>query len=247
MVEEEFSPVSRALSDVPRTDGAFSLITQLVGHASHGDQELVANTGNHATQTSVFIEDQPNVDGFGGFFGLNGDFGTTHSMTLIVDSLALQEAFQTLDPSVTQVNLEQIIAASSNQAASGFVGTSGIAEGNSLENALDALGKLYIPNYTPTKFGRQTGDFGQLTFRNEFYDHLQELNTQAVPNSGEVISLVDMPLLDVANEAETDIAYRYALTALNPFAVMGADYTRHNAHGKRKGVRNLFVGGLSPQ
>jgi hypothetical protein len=42
VVQDEFSPVSRAFSNIPRTDGAFGLITQLVGHASHGDQELVA-------------------------------------------------------------------------------------------------------------------------------------------------------------------------------------------------------------
>ncbi|WP_447983402.1 calcium-binding protein [Nitrospira sp. Nam74] len=232
VVQDEFSPVSRALSNIPRTDGAFSLITQLVGHASHGDQELVANTGNHAAETRVFIEDQPNLDGFGGFFALNGDFGTTHSITLIVDSLALQEAFQTIDPSLTTFDLDQVLAASSNQSASGFVGTSGIAEGNSLENALDALGKFYIPTYTPTNFGRQTGDFGQLTFRNEFYDHLKQLNAQVVSNSGQVISLVEMPLLDVANQAESDIAYRYALKELNPFAVLGVDYTRHNGQGE---------------
>jgi hypothetical protein len=41
-----------------------------------------------------------------------------------------------------------------------------------------------------------------------------------------------MPLLDVANQAESEIAYRYALKELNPFAVLGADYTRHNAQGE---------------
>ena len=112
-----------AVSQTEVQGGAFDLITQLVGHATHGDQELVANSGIHAVPTTVFIEDQPNLDGFGGFFGLNGDFGTTHSITLIVDSLALMEAFQTVDPNVTQTSLGQIFSAASNQIGSGFVGT----------------------------------------------------------------------------------------------------------------------------
>lgn len=85
----QFGPLSSGAADIPRTDGAFGLITQIVGHALQGDTEYVANSGNHAVETRVYIEDQPNFDGFGGFFGANGDFGTTHSITLIVDSLAL--------------------------------------------------------------------------------------------------------------------------------------------------------------
>ena len=120
VVEEDFSPVSRSLSDIPRTDGAFSLITQIVGHASQGDTEYVANSGNHAAETSVFIEDQPDLDNFGGFFGTNGDFGTTHSITLIVDSLAVQELFQTAAPTLTRPEVEAVLSASSNERAPGF-------------------------------------------------------------------------------------------------------------------------------
>jgi hypothetical protein len=97
-VLSQYQLASRALWDIPRSDGAFAKITQLVGHATHGDTEYVANSGIHAAETAVFIEDQPDFDGFGGFFGANGDFGTTHSLTLIVDSLAVQELFQSVAP-----------------------------------------------------------------------------------------------------------------------------------------------------
>lgn len=151
---------------IPRmeaTGGAFDLITQLVGHATSNDREYVANSGVHAKPTQVFIEGQPKLDGFGGFFGLDGDFGTTHSITLIVDSLVLMDIFQQVDPNVDQAQLEQIFAASSNQRSSGFtVGSSGIAEGNSLENALDALRKVLLGNVEPTNFGRKTGDFARV-------------------------------------------------------------------------------------
>jgi len=241
VVEEEFSPVSRSLSDIPRTDGAFSLITQIVGHATQGDTEYVANSGNHASETRVYIEDQPDLDGFGGFFGGNGDFGTTHSITLIVDSLATQELFQTIAPDLTQSQIEAMLWASSNQLASGFVGTAGIAEGNSLENALDALGKLLVSNYTPTPFGHQTADFGSLTFRNPFYENIAAVKTALAGATVTIVPFVEMgvvggqpralPLItptQMVDEAQQDtdrgLVFRYALKTLNPFAMIGADY-----------------------
>ncbi len=254
VIEEEFSPVSRSLSDIPRTDGAFSLITQIVGHATQGDTEYVANSGHHAVETRVYIEDQPDLDGFGGFFGASGDFGTTHSLTLIVDSLALQELFQTLSPTLERTQIEAIFAASSNQLASGFVGASGAAEGNSLENALDALGTLFVPNYTPTQFGRQTGDFGSLGFRNSFYANLAAVKTAlagqtyhiepflTVPGPGTPGPVLAIPA-DVlqaraSENSDRGLAYRYALKSLNPFAVLGttsesqtALYAQHTSNG----------------
>ncbi len=228
------------------TSEAFQQITQLFGHATHNDTEYIANRGVHGAATSIFIEDQPDLDGFGGFFGSNGDFGTTHSIVLMVDSLALQELFQTINPSLTQAEIEQIFAASSNQKASGFtVGGSGIAEGNSLENALDALGKLFVANYTPTDFGRQTGDFGSLTFRNPFYEHLAAVKTALGSQAYHIEPLLTVPgpgtpgpvraipadVLQARAQENTDrgLAYRYALKTLNPFAVIGNTTDSNNA------------------
>jgi len=224
--------------------------TQLYGHATQDDTEYVANSGVHGPQQAIYIEDQPNLDGFGGFFGANGDFGTTHSITLIVDSLALQELFQTLSPTLERTQIEAIFAASSNQVASGFVGTAGLAEGNSLENALDALGKLFVPNYTTTQSRRQTGDFGSLGFRNPFYEHLAAVKTALAGATVTIEPFVEMGVVagqpkalprltpgEVVAEAQQDsdrgLACRYALKNLNPFAVIGADYTAlgHAANG----------------
>lgn len=241
VISAQFGPLSAAAGDIPRTDGAFSLITQIVGHATQGDTEYVANSGNHAPETSVFIEDQPDLDGFGGFFGTPGDFGTTHSITLIVDSLATQELLQTIAPTLTQSEIEAIFAAASNQRASGFVGVLGTAEGNSLENALDVLGKLFVPNYTQTASGRQTGDFGSLVFRNPFYENLAAIRASVANTTIAIEPFVEMGIvdgqlralprlteIDLVAEARQDtdrgLAFRYALKNLNPFAVIGADY-----------------------
>ncbi|RPH78584.1 MAG: hypothetical protein EHM80_09960, partial [Nitrospiraceae bacterium] len=211
----------------------FEKITQLVGQATHNDQSYVANSGIHGDPTTIFIEDQPNVDGLGGLFGQSGSFGTTHSITLLVDSLALMELFQKVDGTLDQATIEGIFAAASSQTGSGVVGLAGLAEGNSLENALDVLGKILVPNYTPTPSGRQTNDFGNLTFRNQFYTHLQEVKAALNGQTHQIVSLVNMPVETIKGHAllpeEAGTAYRYAVKNLNPFVVVGADYTQfHN-------------------
>ena len=207
----------------------FNKITQLVGQATHNDRPYVANSGVHAVPTIIFIEDQPNVDGFGGLFGLDGSFGTTHSITLIVDSLALAERLQELAPTLGREAIERLFAASSSWTGSGFVGVSGLAEGNSLENILDSVRKAFDPSAAPTPFGRLTNDFGQITFRNAFYGNLEELRGK----TAELVSLVDLGSAEVfarANSTTPDAsAYRYALRELNPFVIVGIDYeTLHN-------------------
>jgi Ca2+-binding RTX toxin-like protein len=210
------------------TAPGFDKITQLVGQATHNDQPYVANSGIHATPTTIFIEDQPNVDGLGGLFGQSGSFGTTHSITLLVDSLAVMELFQKVDGALEQAAIEGIFAAASSQTGSGVVGLAGLAEGNSLENALDVLGKILVPNYTPTPFGRQTNDFGNLTFRNPFYTNINQVKSLVATGLFSIDSLVAMSSSSISSQARSNtadgMAYRYALQELNPFAVRGVDY-----------------------
>jgi Ca2+-binding RTX toxin-like protein len=112
---------------------------------------------------------------------------------------------------------------------------SGIAEGNSLESALDALGKIVVPGYTPTPFGRQTNDFGNLTFRNPFYANIEAVRAAVGTQTYQIASFAtksSSEIYAVARNADaTGLAYRYALQELNPFAVVGPDYTPHNADG----------------
>ena len=222
----------------------FEKITQLVGQATHNDQSYVANSGIHGSPTTVFIEDQPNVDGLGGLFGQNGSFGTTHSITLIVDSLALMELFQKVDGTLEQATIEGIFASASSQTGSGVVGLAGLAEGNSLENALDTLGKIVVPNYTPTPFGRQTNDFGNLTFRNQFYANLEAVKTAVGTQTYQIASFATKNSSEIYMASRTadatGLAYRFALQELSPFAVVGADYTAHNPAGPDGGPLDLY-------
>jgi Ca2+-binding RTX toxin-like protein len=240
-VFSQYQPTSQALSDIPRSDSAFAKITQIVGHATQGDTEYVANSGNHAAETSVYIEDQPDFDGFGGFFGTNGEYGTTHSITLIVDSLALQELFQTLSPALQPTQIAAIFTASSNDTATGTtVGLSGSAEAKPLENALDALRRLFLTGpITETPSDPATGGFGNLANRNKFYEGIATVKTalaggtvtiepfvELSAQGTAVVRLAPSEVMAVALEnTDRGLAFRYALKNLNPFAVISADYT----------------------
>ncbi|TKB95328.1 MAG: lipase family protein [Nitrospira sp.] len=218
------------------TGPAVSQITQLYGHATDNDQEQVANRGVHGPITSIFIEDQPDFTLAGGFLGVGGDFGTTHSITLIVDSLATQELFQAIAPSLIRTDMEAIFAASSNQLASGFVGVAGIAEGNSLENALDALGKLFVPGYTPTQSGRETGDFGSLTFRNPFYEHLAVVKTALAGATVTIEPFVEL-------NAQGTAIIRLDPTQVTVAALENTERTTKGVASCNHTLRRMLVGG----
>ncbi|HEX4986744.1 MAG TPA: cadherin-like domain-containing protein [Burkholderiales bacterium] len=242
IVISEFSPDSRiaeGLFDQTRTDGAFTKITQIVGHATHGDSQYVASSQYHPPETRVFIEDQPDLSAPGGIFGLSGDFGTTHSITLIVDSLALQSLYQSISPNLTQEQMERIFAASSAQRSQGILGVVNTsAEGDSLENALLALYKTFGGDNDATlPYSRESGGFGNLDNRTQFYDRLNQTTELAAIHAGsvEILPIVDQGFEQlVGNATAVDgSAYRYALRELIPLVVVGLDYSSlHDVHGE---------------
>ncbi|OGA07231.1 MAG: hypothetical protein A3D95_07935 [Betaproteobacteria bacterium RIFCSPHIGHO2_12_FULL_69_13] len=172
---------------------AHAKITQLYGHATHGDAEATANAGVHAPARSIFIEDQPDVEGTpklpfapkltGNLLGFifDGDFYNTHSLTLVVDSLAVMNAFMQADGNLTQREAESILAAASNQRAQTSVpkGAPLAAEGDSLERALDGLRKLVNPQgFSPTGFDPKAGGFGDSAVRERFHANVNSLLAQ---------------------------------------------------------------------
>ena len=138
------------LGGIPREDGAFGKIQQIVGHAFSGkDAEVVANSGIHAKATLILIEGQPLVEDVTIQDPLESEFGNSHSLTLLVDALALQELFQHIDPNLKQGDIETIFKASSD-AAAGLFGQTHVAEGDTFELALDALRKVFLGSQVGT-------------------------------------------------------------------------------------------------
>ncbi|HJU06723.1 MAG TPA: calcium-binding protein, partial [Nitrospiraceae bacterium] len=220
--------------------GAFAKVTQLHGRAVTGsDFEFVANSGIHATPIPVLIEGQPIHGGRDDQGQLQ--VGNAHSLTLLVDSLALMDFFQTIDPRRTQAEVESILKASSDAKAQAVVpspDTPNAAEGDTLEQALDALRKLFLgPTVTPATLpvDSRGGGFGNITNREAFYTGLAAVKTALNGQTYRITSLVHQPTETVKGNAllpnDTGLAYRYALKELNPFVVVGANYDPHNADG----------------
>ena len=248
---------SAGLGEV-RSGGAFDKITQLVGKGLTGtDVFFVANSGIHAPSTTVLIEGQPQIEGRDEQGQLQ--FGNTHSITLLVDSLAVQELFARIDPDLIQADIEGILQAASSARSETFATAvdAHTAEGDTLDRALDALRTLFVPNASDKKtdFNDDTGGFGALGVRTEYYTHLAEVAAaianqtfsieplvQVNSNGSVVPRLTAAELIAAAQDpGDSGLAYRYALRALNPFAVIGTDYVGlgHTAR-EIKGVGSIF-------
>ena len=103
-------------------------ITQVYGAADTGDSLWVANAGVHSnTYVKLFIEDQPDVQELGltwleNLTGIKSDFGTTHSITLLADTLMVMTTLQKLMPQLTLEAMRTLLSAGSNERGIGFLG-----------------------------------------------------------------------------------------------------------------------------
>ncbi|NOT24402.1 MAG: hypothetical protein HOP22_16995, partial [Nitrospiraceae bacterium] len=237
------------------TSPVFTKITQLYGLATTGDLTVVANSGVHAPATPVFIEGQPLIEGVP-LFQDQADFGNTHAITLLVDSLATQELIQTIDPRYGQASAELLIKASSNSKADTVapLNTPGVVESDSLEKTVDAFRKLFrdpaLPPADPLPVNSRVGGFGDLANRNLMYGAIQEVKDRVGVAQAQGVAfmiddltspIVSSPALAGIADTDTDqgLAYRYALKELNPFAVVASTspandalYQVHNDQGQ---------------
>lgn len=203
------------------------LITSIYGNALKGDSTLVANSQIHASNKhAVYIEGQPLIEGLA--FQEKRDFGNTHAITLIVDSLALMREFQRLDPNLSQAQIEVMIAASSAKRAkpTALLSDADAVESDSLERTLFALRRALDPEASEVQADGRPGGFGDIANRQSYYEELARL-----PQEGsyriEVLagkSASEIELLAKRSDA-TGLAVRYALRQLEPFAVVGGNYS----------------------
>lgn len=234
-------------------------MTEIVGSdAGRFGPSYVANSGMHyGERLEIYIESQPLTRGT---YVLpvhraklisdpsRNDFADTHSLVLIVDSLSLMAAFESVDSSFTTEDGARLLAATSSQRSSEFPLTQGGAEGDVLERALDALRRMILgPGVAPTLpddyAATLPGNTWHLaSLRTPYHENLDVLSRRiAELNSGSA-SPLSVRLLGERSAAENAalaggsgpeaMAYRYALRHLVPFAVVGLDYAQHNANGE---------------
>ena len=135
-----------------------------------GNPSSVAFSQNHSgAPTAVYIEDQPLVRGdpilpaaidlaltFGQVRLLQNnydfnDFGDTHSIMLINDSLRVQSALTALAPKADRGLFSSLMQLASKAESKTTWGEQGQAEGDTVESTLDAARRVFLgPNVAPT-------------------------------------------------------------------------------------------------
>lgn len=234
-----------------RKQGAFTFTNF---HDLYGDTlpSAVANSQLHYGQaTPVFIEDQPLYRGdvldkvaaeTKAYHDLkllvpgysNNDFGDTHSLVLMVDSLSVQDTFAQLDSTLTLQRMSSLLAGASNHRAQTQSGTQGKADGDTLESLVNALADTLELGWTGE--ARLEGDLNGNTWariedqngysgRSTFHAQLKQLKDSSVYQAlvGKVIveTLTSSSALTAHAKARTSFADIAALESLAPFVFRG--------------------------
>ena len=194
---------------IPTGTNGGVLQNKIINVIGEGGLNITAGLGSlPGPKQMIFIESE-------GWSTGNPILINNHSVVKQSDSLAVYALFAKIDPSLNSNGLDTIntlLKASSNIIA------------NSLEAALAALGKLYGKTYSAVE-----------TNRDDLYNHLNEMQA-VITGTGTIVSLVGKStdaLEGLAKNNDSNAtAYRYALKELNPFAVLGANYSIHNTGGK---------------
>lgn len=228
-------------------------ITNLYGHSFSGERvldEFVAGAGQMTGDyVPVYIEDQPllaaDIDEYlPSLDAILRSFGPTHSIALVADSLAVMTLYAAVDPTLVvedpatpqTMRLNRLFESLTNTRARLLASPKG--EGNTLEVALDSLGHLVVgETWQPTAWNAAPGAYGNVPERNAFYDQIERLRNALFDNPTlkpayaglKILSLTDVDAATLAQRAESELAYRYALRQLNPFVVTGNEsiYAQH--------------------
>ncbi len=195
---------------------------------------------HYGTAAPVFIEDQPLMRGnvvlesvantlmyqdiklLDANFSEN-DFGDTHSLVLLVDSLSVQNALAQLDPTVSQGALSLIMRSASNLIGETVPLGQGRAEGDALENAIDALRRILFGASVPkTKANLEGGTWAKIDDRNNFYTNLETVKGFK-DLDGKVVVAATAGDTSLVSRARTDFASLIALLTLSPVSLRAKD------------------------
>jgi Ca2+-binding RTX toxin-like protein len=194
------------------------IINVIADEANIGNNPLNVAAGINSrpgTAVGIAIENQWQSDETATPAALN------HSQQTLTDALAVYAMLAKLDPALTTASFKHILNAEVN-------GTAG-----SLEGIVDAIEKLLGIDNNRMPTGNTNRD---LLF--QALDRMQNGTGKAAYEAavGAGLTIRDLSIFNadqIANIAKDNIAYRYALKAGNPFALIGVDYTTlHNPNGE---------------
>ena len=261
--DSKLSVLSKTPGNPPLTNQ-----TDLVGkETTQYPWSAVANSGVHyGTNVDLFIEDQPLVRGdflegvVKGLPGINllhdryalNNFSDSHSIVLIVDSLAVQNTLLNLVPADKRqsaaATLQSILLQASWRKAESTLGGQGQAEGDVLENVVNALADLFLGpqqkedrlNGSPdgntwarTDASFTTPDGKTYTGREALYEKLKNIVGSAGYKdfAANPTLTLEAASSDLATRARSDFGAFAALYSLSPFVLKGEGEAIANAVG----------------
>lgn len=159
---------------------------------------VASSQWHYGVAAPVFIEDQPLYRGDPGVMAIESamylgikllvdgfnqnDFGDTHSLVLVQDSLVLQDLMSHLDPSLDAASLDKpakLLRQAGHSKSDTTRFTQGKSEYDSLENALDGWRRLLVsPQAERTPTTEEGGHWADPTYRRTFYDNLNTLTAE---------------------------------------------------------------------
>jgi hypothetical protein len=249
--------LAKANGTLSRTTANWTNFFDIYGDTS---PSMVANSQGHlGVSTPVWIEDQPTLRGsvyqaiwsassyatgvklLTSGFNYN-DFGDTHSLVLLVDSLSVQNLLSQLKPTTTDAALKGILKSGSNaKADTGFttdVGANnqGLADGDTLENIVNALGtylgldKVAGNGWTKLKGNSTGGTWAQTTGTDDYTSRTElQKNLDIIAKDTATFeklkgkATVGLATSALAGTAKTDFGAFLALNALSPFVLSTSD------------------------
>ena len=198
----DINAVAKALGTLSRTEENRPNYYDVYGDTN---PSMVSNSQRHlGAGTKVWIEDQPEARGSVGAALWNSstvatgvkllvpnfsenDFGDTHSLVLLVDSLTVQNTLAMFDNKLTQDSASLILKAASNSKVLTDTPTQGKADGDSLENVVNGLaavlgikadlkGNPSGGTWALIRTDGQTRAEGDFSDRNDFHDKLAAIS-----------------------------------------------------------------------
>ena len=169
------------------------------------------------------------------------EYLNTHSLTLIADSLRLQILFKEIDPNLSMDDIQTIFQASSASSANTLLGEPKKIRWRTRSMPFAKPCCRSTPLVQPTPSSEVAGGFGLISNRTIFHTNIttvENVLSPVVPGTYRIESLVNRPLVEVKGNALVEdaegkgLAYRYALTELNPFTIIGPAYSQHNPNGE---------------
>ncbi|MCU7923332.1 MAG: hypothetical protein KZQ88_11635 [Candidatus Thiodiazotropha sp. (ex Dulcina madagascariensis)] len=149
-----------------------------------------------------------------------------HSIANAADSLAIYNLLASIDASATLAGLSPILAATVNHEA----------RSKTLERVVYALSDLFMDPIEVTTDDREALYQAIHAIETELFVDRTAADPQLKPiyQNLEVVSLPNLTQAQIVENANSDIGYRYALTHLNPFAIVGSEslYDDHNQQGE---------------